>query len=179
MSEEEPERQGIEPASIVHERKIYTPHVFVSAQRDWLIEGYRQALERFTAAADTEGAPTEATFCPLFEALNWAVSIQDYEKAKGRPLKQPVVRALRFVRNRVHHHWAAALDLRKFEVSSGAGPLRLTGWTFEWFWRPPEGLPPGRSGGEQQYRELLAGKPVREALEAFEKLLSAHEPDAT
>jgi hypothetical protein len=53
-----------------------------------LVTGYRAAVDRFAQGVDRRESP-EATYLPLFEALNWAVSLldrlgyPDIELAKG------------------------------------------------------------------------------------------------
>jgi hypothetical protein len=157
------------------ERALGTPHVSISASREWLVEGYGRALSRFRAASEQEDKSALETFLPLFEALNWAVAIQDYLRERGEPLDHhPLVRALRFARNRVHHAWAAALEVRDVEVSASRGPLVVTGMTFDWFWIETERLPlGGNRTGETEYDAHLAGKTARAALDELERLLAS------
>lgn len=108
------------------------------------------------------------SFIPLFEALNWATSIEqrieadwpDRTSARGWYKLIPcgeTVRSVRFARNRVHHQWADA-----FTISEGDRdlPRRFV----PWIWRPR--LPPGRPDkeGEQLYNKDLAGEQVIGAL---------------
>jgi hypothetical protein len=69
-----------------------------SADWDWLVDGYRRALARFTETAHQR--ERKERFIPLFETLNWAVAIMDKESTLR---EDEIVVALRFARNRVHH----------------------------------------------------------------------------
>jgi hypothetical protein len=113
-------------------------------------------------------------FLPLFETLNWAVAIQDFLRERGEPLDHhPLVSALRFARNRVHHAWAAALEVREYEVTSSVGPIMVAGSTFDWFWIDAESLPlGGNRRGEAEYRSLLAGQQARAGLDDLQALLT-------
>jgi hypothetical protein len=151
-----------------------TPKVFVQVGREWLVEGFELALERFRQAAAKPSETAKEAFWPLFEALNWIYCIQDYEKARGVPLDDPLSRAIRFARNRVQHDWAAALDL----VQSPAQPVTsakptIYAFIFAWHWKPVDQLPPeGNRRGEDEYRDLLARRPVEMALAGFGRLLA-------
>jgi hypothetical protein len=74
-------------------------------------QGYRRALQRFRQTWNVE--EPRKWFFPLFEALNWSVALADNLRSVGTPLDAPVVVGLRFVRNRVHHQWAQALEPRR------------------------------------------------------------------
>jgi hypothetical protein len=108
------------------------------------------------------------SFIPLFEALNWATSLEsrieadwpDSPEAKGWYRLIPcglTVRSVRFARNRVHHQWADAFTV---DDAGRELPPRLVPWT----WRPH--LPAGKPDqeGERLYSEDLAGEPVIGAL---------------
>jgi hypothetical protein len=111
------------------------------------VDGFEQACGRFYAAMN--GTDRDATFIPLFDALNWAVSIDDrfqsiWKEASPRSSEWwsdgfahgDTVKGVRFARNRVHHQWADALWL-----SLGTRPPRQA--PGEWRWRPD--LSHGRS----------------------------------
>jgi hypothetical protein len=68
-----------------------------------LLRGCAQALARFHDAR--LGRDSVAAFIPLFEALNWAASI---DEGLGY-LDHAELQGSRFARNRVHHQWADAL----------------------------------------------------------------------
>lgn len=113
-------------------------------------------------------AAVVGSFIPLFEALNWATSLDDHVRASW-PFEAErwyesipcgsTVRAVRFARNRVHHQWAQALTLGDADRDL---PARVASWV--WAWRTE--LPAGRRDlpGERLYREDLAGEPVIGAL---------------
>ena len=114
-----------------------------------LFRGYEQAFVRFQRAA--EGRAPEPAFHALFEALNWAVAIDDVVaeiwrpagareryKWRGRVPGGDVMDGIRLVRNLVHHHWADALRLEEGMSSPLRDPIR----NFSWKWRRAEELPP-------------------------------------
>jgi hypothetical protein len=110
---------------------------------------------------------------PLYEALSWAVSIDDrfqslWAAARTNPAKWwsdgfahgDTVRGLRYARNRVHHQWADALWLSH---SGFSFPISFPLAFIEWRWRPE--LPPGR--GEEfkaEYEQHVAASPARVTL---------------
>lgn len=157
-------------------------HVFTTAPLKWLVNGYRRAVERFRTASEREDRSTEEVFYPLFEALNWFDSVDEYAKGIGKPIGEKHVRAIRYARRRVHHQWSDAIYPKSFSVAAkmsiaeGVG-LMAEGWTFDWFWRATANLPPTLSGyqdakGERMYETLLAEKPARDAFESIAKYLS-------
>ena len=169
-----PEPQEVSGGGISSARGLGTPRVSISASREWLVDGYVRALARFRAASEQEDKSARDTFLPLFETLNWAVAIQDFLRERGEPLDHhPLVSALRFARNRVHHAWAAALEVREYEVTSSVGPVMVAGSTFDWFWIDAESLPlGGNRRGEAEYRSLLAGQQARAGLDDLQALLT-------
>ena len=149
-----------------------TPTVYVTASRDWLVEGYIEALGRFREASARDSETAKETFWPLFEALNWVHSIRDFEDERGERMDDPVSRALRFVRNRVHHRWAAAIEVRRFPTTLSAKRPAAIPPVVQWCWKATNELPPGGNRqGEAEYDELLAGKPVQESFERFAALI--------
>lgn len=128
-------------------------------------QGYHQARERFHEAR--LGTDATAAFIPLFEALNWATSID--EKLGFQPV--PELRGLRFARHRVHHQWADALWLDEAGLEL---PTTLPAAFLEWRWRNPAELPSGRENrGEEDYREHLAGQATRNTLDAVWEFVEA------
>jgi hypothetical protein len=121
-----------------------------------LIRGYTEALGRFHEAK--LGRDPVAAFLPLFEALNWAASIDERLEYP----EHPELRGLRFARNRVHHQWAEALRL----TEDGELPATLPMVFFEWRWR--DRLPHGERGAREEstYAKHLAGRPARRTLDA-------------
>jgi hypothetical protein len=145
-----------------------------------MFEGYAQATSRFHEAVKTRDAT--AAFIPLFEALNWAVALDD-RAAKhwvpdGKPLgftwrervrDAEVMRGIRFVRNSVHHQWSDALVLDERGMSF---PMTFPLVFFEWRWRTADDLPEPENGrrddaGKEVYRGMLEGKPARTTLETL------------
>jgi len=157
-----------------------------------MFEGYLRALGRFELAV--KGRDAGEAFIPLFEALNWAVALDDRTathwapdgKVLGWSWRQRVPDAgvmggVRFARNRVHHQWSDALALddghRQYPRSY---PLVY----FEWVWRPASELPVGRAdaAGEAVYQGRLEGRAARATLaqlrEAFAFLRRVLEPSS-
>ncbi|HEY5852609.1 MAG TPA: hypothetical protein VIW24_00805 [Aldersonia sp.] len=154
-----------------------------------LLRGYCEAVERFHASAQTEPIPG---ILALFEALNWAVTLDDRVAKHWAPAgtqrvepdgnikpaipgkkwlerwcgDQTVTRAIRFARNRVHYQWAEALE------PDSTDPPQV-----EWSWRSTVDLPPAppdrpdRDGGNA-YDTLLAGHPVASTLASIQDLYS-------
>jgi hypothetical protein len=159
------------------------PRVFVTAGPEWMIEGYIRALGRFRDAVGLRGEPIE-TFLPLFEALNWAASVIEHLQDADPARCTREMQGVRYVRNRVHHDWAAALVARDFPgppaltAAGGRGRDRGGGATYtrglisDWFWKPLDNLPPAERPdpvGEPAYVKLLANRQAREVLEEIER----------
>lgn len=158
-----------------------------------LLDGYAQAVARFEQTA--KGRDGRAAFAPLFEALSWAVAVDERIAAHWAPEGEPlrwawrdrvegadVMAGVRFARNRVHHQWSDALrlDKRGFVL-----PVTLPTGFFDWRWRDLADLPPGErrdSDGESVYRDRVAGSPARLTLrrlrDAFTFVGSLLEPHA-
>lgn len=157
-----------------------------------LLDGYAQAVRRFER--EVKGRDAELAFLPLFEALNWAVALDEriveHWAPEGKD-KQPgwawrtrvegadVMAGVRFARNRVHHQWSDALRL---DDSGFTSPLTSPLVSFEWRWRDLGDLPPGNRRDESAYRDRLAGVPARLTLArlggAFSRVGSLLEPHA-
>jgi hypothetical protein len=146
---------------------------------EWLVEGYRGALDRFMASADARDKP-EQRFIPLFEALNWVAPMMKYP-GRDYLFRDEIVLALRHVRNRVHHDFADALEARDVPyppglVTRGGEGAKVVGpaTVLEWFWKWPDQLPPPEredKEGEKAYEQRLAGEPVENALAHLNSLL--------
>jgi hypothetical protein len=121
-----------------------------------LVAGFLAARERFETAR--LGRDPVRPFHPLFEALAWAVTL---DERLGYP-DDPQLRGLRYARNAVHHQWADALEL---DDSGAAFPITFPMVFFEWRWTR-ELPPPKQKRDEPFYREHLAGHPARHALGA-------------
>lgn len=164
-----------------------------------MFDGYDQALTRLeTAAKGREPAPA---FIALFEALNWAVALDEragkHWAPEGKTLGfgwrarargAHLMRAVRFARNNVHHQWSDALELDERGLTPPITPPVV--W-FEWCWRSLSDLPPRpvktkpkekewQAEEEAEYREKLEGEPARVTLhelgEAFYLLRLLLEP---
>lgn len=146
-----------------------------------LLAGYEQAVNRFGQVSRSRD-PLQV-FAPLFEALNWAVALDDEAREHYAPEGEPLdwgwrsrvsggefVSAVRCARNRVHHQWADALTL-----SEGfSAPLVAPIVAHEWRWRcladlpqsdPVKGRAPAKVlEAESAYERLLAGHPGRVVL---------------
>jgi hypothetical protein len=151
-----------------------------SASWEWLVEGYRRALARFDETAHQR--ERKKRFIPLFETLNWAVAIMDFDR---RLWSDEVVVGLRFARNSVHHQLSEALEPRDEPNPLGStvvgGQPRTVGppTVLEWLWRPADQLPKpprrhrdaGYREGKKAYEDLLEGEPVANALAHLNSLL--------
>lgn len=152
--------------------------------------GYGRASERFETAVKAKVAVD--AFLPLFEALNWAVALDDRTAKRWGPDGEvlgwqwrervpgaEVMGGVRFARNRVHHQWSDALRL---DESGRQYPRSYPLVYFEWVWRPADQLPKGRPDacGEGVYRRELEGRAARATLaqlgEAFAFLRRVLEP---
>ena len=136
-----------------------------------LLAGFEEAAQRcYVASKETN---SDAAFRPLFEALNWSVSLDDrlqaaWEASPTNPAKWwsdgfihgDDVKGVRYARNRVHHRWADALFLSH---SGFALPMRFPLAFREWRWRLS--LPPGRNSEFlAEYDAQLAAGPARVTL---------------
>jgi hypothetical protein len=135
------------------------------------IRGYEEAAQRFYEVM--KGTDPLATFIPLFDALGWAVAIDTRFQDSWKHLKPlpgmkmwsdgfihgDTVKGFRFARNRVHHHWADALET----TSGRAYPVTYPKTFMEWRWRAE--LPPGKNDEfKEHYKQDVASHPVRVTL---------------
>lgn len=105
MLEETPEAEAQVGSVLISDELLsFGPYTFV--------KGYSDASRRFAVAANKDDATAHETFIPLFETLNWAVSLRDLLKTRGSPVRHRLASALGFARDRVHHDWAAAVEVR-------------------------------------------------------------------
>lgn len=157
-----------------------------------LVDGYAAAYDRLLVAA--QGRNESAARAALFEALNWAVSIDDAVRERWAPAGEPLgfkwrdlwsgaapLQGLRTARNHVHHQWADAVRLD----DGGRGyPRRYPLRYFHFVWRDQSELPAALRGHRPEddaaYREHLEGQPVEVALRGiksvFEHLIPLLEP---
>jgi hypothetical protein len=154
-----------------------------------LRDGFTLAHNRFEELLHKEaaGLASEA-FHPLFEALNWAIAVgdrldqewpdttathhwhDDFPDSPNGPSPE-TMRAIRFVRNRVHHSWADALEV----VARTPVKDHWDQSTYEWRWRRAAEIPGAGQGtrdGEAEYERLLARRPVVAALRKLEGLFA-------
>jgi hypothetical protein len=149
-----------------------------------MFDGYDQALTRLESAV--RGMKPAPASIALFEALNWAVALDDRAGEHSAPEGNTLgfgwrdrvqdayrMRAIRFVRNSVHHQWSDALSLHQGGISL---PMRLPARFFAWRWRALSELParPTRKSAkekarqaeeEAEYREKLEGRHVDKTLQ--------------
>lgn len=152
------------------------------APLDLMVDGYRGAFERLAEVVRNPASTADQAFIPLFEALNWAASIDLFFHDTGKPVGDDLLTGVRFARNRVHHQWAKAL-----KRAENPGVVRVTLATsrsrrvdpppgFWWYWIEADQLPlrapPVRTtSGEPEYIENLAGKPADATLQALRPVL--------
>ena len=111
----------------------------------------------------------------MCEALHWAGCLEE----KLRPHSNPLLGAIRFARDSVVHQWADAVDGRDVPfahviIKSRGGP-KPPAVVWDWFWRDRSQLPSTPRKFQHSYWKqnaghydtLLAGKPIRETLEAL------------
>lgn len=117
---------------------------------------------------DDDDISLTGIFIPLFEALNWAVSLDDrlaseWPDPPGRDWHKKVscggrVRGLRYARNSVHHDWAQAIDLpQKYRHLPARRSIKSWRWTSALPLKSPGFQDPD---GERAYREKLVGECV-------------------
>jgi hypothetical protein len=146
------------------------------AKGEWLFDGYRKALARFRDAESEHDEPQQ-TFVALFETLSWASSLGDWLQ-KRRHGTLPHFAALDWIRDRVLHQWADAIEVRPLY----AGPIRSSrsgprpGPFFYWHWLEISEIPAPDAkfespAGEAAYDNELAGQRVLDALEDVERFL--------
>ena len=78
-----------------------------------LFDGFEQAFARWQ---EVERAPQglDRTFIALFEVLEWTACIDERLETK-RWISAPHLRGIRWARNRCHHDWALALEVRRWD----------------------------------------------------------------
>jgi hypothetical protein len=146
-----------------------------------MVDGYAEAVERLRSETRSGNAGARETFIPLFEALNWAASIDLYFRDDGKPIKSDLLTAVRFARNWVHHQWAQALGRYDSPgvpmVHLATSSSRLVGPPpgFWWYWVELDDLPAGRSSLKEEaaYSAHLARKQADVTLEELEPILDA------
>jgi hypothetical protein len=158
-----------------------------------MVLGLRLAVGRFQQAGRAPD-PVGAAI-PLFEALNWAVALDERLRkdwipdGKANPPEwewptrltdneghAEMVRAVRFIRDRVHHQWADAVLLGR---GGGHYPPR----DHAWIWVAAVDLPEADSGHDRHrgsYERLLEGKAAEYTLvvlaEIYQYVMQLLEP---
>jgi hypothetical protein len=151
-----------------------------------LIDGCLAAIERLLTATKDSAAGANETFVPLFEALNWAASIDLRYEELGTPIGNEPLRGMRFARNRVHHQWELALTRQDWPGAPvivggrdryGRGGVSRTSGPppgFYWTWKSLADLPaPDRPDptGEAFYGKHLADGQAEPTLQALKPVL--------
>jgi hypothetical protein len=120
-------------------------------------------------------------YVPLFEALNWAVALDDRTAAHFVPDGKPVgyrwrkripnaefMGGVRFARNSVHHQWSDALRL---DAGGRQYPRSYPLAYFEWVWRRADELPnpdkEPRTEDKQIYLDHMEGRAARIVLDVL------------
>lgn len=128
----------------------------------------------------------EEVWIELFEALNWLDALRLSREGEAR-MEPELADALKFVRGRVHHVFADAIEFRRDVLvvlgptmpgrSGTFGPVSVA----DWCWLPTAALAGKRStsastrkrSGETAYDDRLAGRQVSGALDQAASLASA------
>jgi hypothetical protein len=150
------------------------PYPGERVQVDMMMRGFTAAKTRFDTAAELPGS--EPAYFGLFEALNWAIALDDVIGEIWQPEGEAqswewrkriagaeVLIGVRYVRNLVHHHWARAL---RFEPVGGRP---------HWVW-PASGVLPPPIKREQWavpfYDDLLAGNRAADTLHSVDAVFA-------
>jgi hypothetical protein len=138
-----------------------------------LFDGFEQAFARWR---EVERAPhqLDRTFIPLFEVLEWTACIDERLETK-KWISAPDLRGLRWARNRCHHDWALALEVRSWDQwKLGRNMVREPDAPDEWTWRErlPEAkpVPAPLRRDEPYYESHLAGQLARVTLNLIHHL---------
>jgi hypothetical protein len=146
--------------------------------------GFHGAKIRYDAHQHDDGAAD--VIVPLAEALWWAMALDEaleaqeaaYAARRDRDTQGQHVRGARFVRNRINHQLALAVERSEGRRYPRSYPMRY----FEFLWLPVDLLPPpGRPDpkGQAQYERHLAGNPVRWTLHAAASWFAAEQNEPT
>ncbi len=137
------------------------PKITVTMPLEIMVRGFVLAVRRYEAAVAGDNAVD--VYIALFEAFAWFDSLDERSKLANTDEG----RAMRFVRQRTHHQWAAA-----------AHPA-IGGWR----WFKLEILPSAdprhpSPAGERLYRKVLEQRPVIDALRRVEVAVRKLAPNA-
>jgi hypothetical protein len=158
---------------IEHTRAMHTPRAVMTMPPSWLVDGFVAAVGRAKAADDADEDTARGISIAVAEALMWLDALRQTKRDVGRGRVEvvdladdPLVKALVFVRGRIHHHWAPVA-------------ARYDGRTWGWLSADNLPLPPGpefaNPKGERLYRELLEHRPVLDALTELARRLESVE----
>ena len=144
-----------------------------------LLAGFRASVDRFDSAAGEQSL--EGTFLAIFEALNWATSLDERIGKhwapdgtclgfawRDRVRGAEVLGGVRYARNSMQHDWADAIW---FQESGFGIPMPFPIEFGSWLWRSPSDLPEkGKPDpkGHAVYEAELSGNPVRGTLRALD-----------
>jgi hypothetical protein len=177
MSSDEPKNVVVMGVAASAKAIALPPKISVTMPLAKMVRGYVLAHRRLEEVVGAYAS------IPLFEIGHWLVSISDRKDIVEEFRKDADVRALRFLRNRIHHHYAAAVFIDPD--------------TQEWRWYRAEVLPePAREEysedergqrayeqhldrkGEGFYRRQLEEQPMLDVFRRLEPLVIALAPDA-
>ena len=118
------------------------------------VRGFDDAYSRIAQVTDSllervgagETVDLLEAFVPVFEALNWAAALSHLESAGTIKIDMDVeeLRALRFARDRAHHHWVTALEIADIHVPrllTNRGGVIAPMVVRAWVWVPLSKLP--------------------------------------
>jgi hypothetical protein len=156
-------KRVIRPLRMLAKGKVSGPiHSAVLMNVAVMVRGYVLATGRLGDAVDR--SHVNDIYAALFEVTNWLESLSERDAGLN---SRGDVQAIKFARNRTHHHWASAVQRQDDE----------------WTWRPLDNLPvpeqPKHRNAklEPLYVRHLAGRPVVDAFGALEPAVIALAPD--
>jgi hypothetical protein len=134
------------------------------------LHGFHSARVRYYDQL-TEGHPEEHLIIPAVEITYWSCVLDEQLEAADLSYKdsaeygRKIMLGTRLARNRATHQ----LPMLIKKVPGVTPPVRFPLRMEEMVWLPFEALPSGRPAPrqEREYREHLAGKPVRHTVDAI------------
>jgi hypothetical protein len=115
--------------------------VAISMPLPWMAEGFLRAAHRVEEVDVPGDVETKDACMPLFEAFSWLHAIKEIYAPTSLD-RNSDVRALRFIRNRQHHHSALPFDAARVSISGcGTGPGRSRNRDARTIPRPRRGKP--------------------------------------
>jgi hypothetical protein len=155
---------------------------------DVLVMGFQMARKRLQDAMGRNlsmrqqfgphaiSQPLLHAYVPLFETLNWGATVMDRlgkQQFSLPPDIDDLAEGFRYVRNRVHHDWADALEARD-DVMLPSGPTAFTlPLVTDWCWRQVADLPEPEkfNRGCDEYARALAARSSRATIDALGEFL--------